>query len=87
MFLQEKVEEDRYMREMEKSFFEKKNREMADKMTAEKTKEYQEKIAPAMAEIEVALKKSNDKISHAGLETIARWKLGLKEWPVKKLDT
>jgi hypothetical protein len=78
-FLQEKVEEDRFMRELEKSFFEKKKKEMADKMNAEKTKEYQEKIAPAMAEIEVALKKSNDKISHAGLETIARWKLGLKE--------
>jgi hypothetical protein len=40
------------MRELEKTFFEKKKKEMAAKMNAEIEKEYKEKIAPAMAEIE-----------------------------------
>lgn len=66
------------MRELEKEFFAKKKREMAEEMKAHEEEEYQDVIAPAMAEIEVALQASGDKISHAGLETIARWKLGLK---------
>lgn len=71
--LQEKVEEDRYMRELEKAFFEKRKAELA----ANEHEQYKQKIAPAMAEVQEALKKSGDKISDAGLEALARWKLGL----------
>jgi hypothetical protein len=69
------VEEDRMMREQEKKFFESKKREMAEKMHEDDAVIFQEAIAPAMAEIEVVLKSTNDKVSNAGLEAIARWKL------------
>lgn len=75
---QEKVEEDRYMREQEKKFYAKKKAEMADKLHGEEEKLFQEKIAPTMAEAEQVLKLSGDTaVSHDGLEAIARWKLGM----------
>lgn len=39
---------------------------------------FQETIAPAMAEVQALLKKTNDKVSDAGLESLARWKLDMK---------
>jgi hypothetical protein len=75
---QEKVEEDRYIREQEKMFFAKKKAEMADKLHGEEEKLYKETIAPAMAEAELVLKKAGaTNISHEGLEAIAKWKLGM----------
>jgi hypothetical protein len=73
--LQEKVEEDRYMREQEKKFFERKKAERAEKMHEQEEAIFQETIAPAMAEAEQVLKKTGDKVSDAGLEALARWKL------------
>jgi NAD/NADP transhydrogenase alpha subunit len=75
--LQEKVEEDRYMREQEKKFIENKKKEMTEKMREEDVIIFQAAIAPAMAAIQVMLKSTNDKVSNAGLEAIARWKLDL----------
>jgi hypothetical protein len=69
------VEEDRMMREQEKKFFENKKKEMAEKMHHEDAVIFQEAIAPAMAEIQEILKYTDDKVSNAGLEAIARWKL------------
>jgi guanylate kinase len=69
------VEEDRMMREQEKKFFENKKKEMAEKMHHEDAVIFQEAIAPAMAEIQEILKSTDDKVSNAGLEAIARWKL------------
>jgi len=74
---QEKVEEDRYMREQEKKFFEAKKAAMAEKMHAEEEAVFQESIAPAMAEAEKILNNVGDKVSHSGLEAIARWKLDM----------
>ena len=67
------------MREQEKKFFEKKRKEMAEKMKEEEAAVFQESIAPAMAEAEMVLKKTGDEISHDGLEALARWKLDMKE--------
>jgi mevalonate kinase len=67
------VEEDRYIREQEKAFFEKRKAELA----ASEHEEYKQKIAPAMAEAQEALKKLGENISDKGLEALARWKLGL----------
>lgn len=74
---QEKVEEDLYMRELEKKFIEKKKAEMVAKMAEYEESEFKAKIAPMMAEAEVLLGKSGDSISHDGLEALARWKLDL----------
>lgn len=63
------------MREQEKKFFENKKKEMAEKMHHEDAVIFQEAIAPAMAEIQEILKSTDDKVSNAGLEAIARWKL------------
>ncbi|EEC49950.1 predicted protein [Phaeodactylum tricornutum CCAP 1055/1] len=73
----EKVEEDRFMREQEKKFFEQKKAEMDEKMHATELAAFEASVAPAMAEAENALSKTGDKISVAGLEAIAKWKLGL----------
>ena len=74
---QEKVEEDRYIRELEAKYIENKKAEMAAQMAADEEKEFVEKIAPVMAEAEVLLEKSGDSISQEGLEALAHWKLGL----------
>lgn len=65
------------MRELEVKYIEKKKAENAAKMAADEEKEFTEKVAPMMAEAEVLLGKSGDSVSHAGLEALARWKLGL----------
>lgn len=75
---QEKVEEDRFMREQEKKFFEKKKKELEAKMHEQELAIFQETIAPSMAQAEVLLKKTGDKVSDAGLEALARWKLDMK---------
>lgn len=73
---QEKVEEDRFMREQEKAFFEKKKAEMDEKMHAEELKEYEAVIAPAMAEAHSVLKAEGAEVDVPALEALARWKLG-----------
>jgi hypothetical protein len=65
------------MREQEKKFFEQKKAEMDEKMHATELAAFEASVAPAMAEAENALSKTGDKISVAGLEAIAKWKLGL----------
>ena len=72
------------MREQEKRFYEKKRKEKEAKAEAMKEEElaaYKEKIAPAMAEVEMLLKKGGHgaEVSHEALEMVARWKLGLPE--------
>ena len=71
---QEKVEEERFVKEQEKKFFEKKRSEAAAVLKAEELKHFEDVIAPAMAKLEAELKKTGDKVSDDGLEAIARWK-------------
>lgn len=71
------MEEDRYMRELEKKYIETKKAEKAVAMAETEETEFKDKIAPLMAEIEVLLGKSGDSISYEGLEALARWKSGL----------
>lgn len=77
MISKEKVEEDRYMREQEKAFFEKKKAEHNAEMALKDQEIYQKQIAPAMVEVQELLKKTKDTVSSHGLEAIARWKLNL----------
>jgi hypothetical protein len=65
------------VREQEKKFFEQKKVASAEKMKAEELAAFEKSVAPAMAAIESLLKKSGDKVSNAGLEAIAKWKLGM----------
>lgn len=65
------------MRDLELKYIETKKAEMEKEMAAHEEKEFTQKIAPVMAEMEVLLEKSGDSISHDGLEALARWKLGL----------
>ena len=77
MNIQEKVEEDRYMRDLERQYVEKKKAEMAEKMAAEEEEKFKDVIAPAMAEAEVLLSKTGDSVSHDALENLAKWKAGV----------
>lgn len=78
LYWQEKVEEDRYMREQEQEFFRAKKAAMEEKMHVEEEALFKESIAPAMAEAEKILKENGGpSVSHAGLEALARWKLNL----------
>lgn len=45
---------------------------------AKEEKEFQERVLPVMNELETLLKKSNDTLSKASLETIAKWKLNMQ---------
>lgn len=65
------------MREQERAFFENKKAAMNAKMHATEEKEFKEKIAPAMAEAELYLKKNGVSVDHNALEAIAKWKLDL----------
>jgi uncharacterized protein YutE (UPF0331/DUF86 family) len=76
--LQKKVEEDRFMREQEKKFYEKKKAELSTKQQDSDMKHFQEVIAPCMADIHEILAKTGDDISHEGYEALAKWKLGIK---------
>jgi hypothetical protein len=58
-------------------FFEKMKAQKEQKMLEAEEKMFREQIAPAMAEAESALKKTGDSVSDAGLEALARWKVGL----------
>ena len=71
------MEEDRYIRELETKYIENKKAEMAAKMESDEGKEFTEKIAPVMAEIQVLLGKSDETVSEGALEALARWNLGL----------
>lgn len=77
-FLQEKVEEDRFMKAQEKEFIEKKRKKMAEKMHVEEEAIFKEKVAPAMAEAQNVLKKAGGaSVSHDALEALAKWKLNM----------
>ena len=75
--LQEKVEEDLYMRELEAKYVANKKIEMAAKAQELDEQKFAEQIAPAMAEAEVLLSKSGESVSHEALESLAKWKVGL----------
>mmetsp|Transcript_7725 Transcript_7725/g.10126 ORF Transcript_7725/g.10126 Transcript_7725/m.10126 type:complete len:113 (-) Transcript_7725:244-582(-) len=73
----EKVEEARYMRDLEKKYIEKKKAEAIEKMHEDDETKFAEQIAPSMAEIKVLLSKTGDSVSHDALESLAKWKVGL----------
>ncbi|GKY99594.1 hypothetical protein MPSEU_000913700 [Mayamaea pseudoterrestris] len=73
-----KVEEERFIKEQEKKFFEKKKAELDSKQHENELKQFQGVIAPCMADIHEILEKTGDDISHEGYEAIAKWKLGIK---------
>lgn len=72
------MEENRFIREQEKKFFEKKKAELEAKMHEQELAIFEETVAPAMAEASALLKRSKDTVSDAGLEALAKWKLGMK---------
>jgi uncharacterized protein YfeS len=74
-FLQERVEEDRFIREVEQQYFEKKKAELEREMVEQDLRKFEDTIVPAMAQAEILLQKTGDKVSEAGLEALARWKV------------
>ena len=65
------------MRAQEEKYFQRKKAEAKEAMKEEEAAVFQDAIAPAMAEVDSMLKESGDSVSDAGLEAIARWKLGI----------
>jgi NADH:ubiquinone oxidoreductase subunit E len=74
--LQEKVEEDLYIRQQEMKFYERKREQAQHEMAEKELQYFRDTIAPAMAQAQELLKASGDTVSDAGLEAVARWKLG-----------
>jgi len=75
-FVQEKIEEDRFIREQEKKYFEKKKAALEAQLHDKELKEFKDTVAPSMAEAFNLLKKTGDTVSEDGLEALAKWKLG-----------
>jgi hypothetical protein len=74
---QEKVEEDRYMRAQEDQWKEK-LRVLKAQQADEHDKEVHDAVVnPVILHIEAMLKETNDKISPAALEKLAKWKIDL----------
>ena len=66
------------MREQEKLYIERKKAEMKSQMEENEHAVFAETVAPTMAEVSLILENAGDtQISDAGLEAIARWKLGM----------
>lgn len=66
------MEEEKYIRELEAKFIAKKRAEMTE---APDMNHFENEVAPTMAIAQHVLDGTNDKVSHAGLEALARWKL------------
>lgn len=83
---QERVEEERFVREREKKFFERKKLELETKLYEHELAEFEATVAPAMAEVEALLAEKGCMVSDDALEALARWKLDLYEdqVPAKK---
>jgi len=79
--LQEKVEEDRFIRQREREILEHRRVEAAAKQAAAEVVAAEEKrlaqIAAAKSEAHDVIAKTYDKVSDEALENIAKWKLGL----------
>ncbi|CAB9525420.1 expressed unknown protein [Seminavis robusta] len=75
----ESVEEARYVREQEQKFLENKKAEKAAAAHEQELVVFEEVVAPAMVECQEVLKVSGDSVSDAGLEALAKWKLGMKK--------
>jgi L-lactate utilization protein LutB len=75
--LQERVEEDRYMRAQETAWKEKlralKDQEEHERLDAH----YQDVVKPVMGDVAEMLEGTGDKVSKKGLEVLAKWKLDL----------
>ena len=65
------------MRELEVKYIATKKAETAAKMAEAEEQQSAETIAPVMAEAQVLLGETGDSVSQHGLESLARWKLGL----------
>lgn len=81
--LQERVEEERYIRSQEKIQLQKLREDLTahEREAAIKAEEelFKNVISPVMTEIEEkVLKDTGDKVSREGLEHLARWKLDIK---------
>jgi hypothetical protein len=69
--VQERVEEELFVRELEKKYFTQRRTELE-----REAKEGQlRRLVPVMAHAEELLRRSGDEVSDAGLEAVARWKL------------
>lgn len=73
----EKVEEDRYMRAQEEAWKEKLRKLKAQEEAEREEVMHNEVVDPVKADISKMLARSGDKISDAGLEILAKWKLDL----------
>jgi hypothetical protein len=75
--LQEKVEEDRYMRAQETAWKEK-LRALKDQEEHEREGDhYHAVVEPVMGDVAKMLEGTGDKVSKEGLEVLAKWKLDL----------
>lgn len=75
--MQEKVEEDRYMRAQEEEWKEKLRMLKAQEEVEKAETLHNDVVSPVKADIAAMLAQSGDKVSDGGLETLAKWKLDL----------
>ena len=77
LFTKERVEEDRYMRKQEEAWKEKLRAIRQQEHVDEEERIHAEVIVPVMNEISNAILTDKDRISSAGLERLAKWKLNI----------
>ena len=75
--IQEKVEEELFVRKLEAKFFEMKKAELDMKAREEKMAIFEEAVLPEMVKARMLLEQTGDKISDKGCEAIAKWKLDM----------
>ncbi|KAG7350727.1 hypothetical protein IV203_010087 [Nitzschia inconspicua] len=75
--LREKVEEDRYMKEQEEAWKEKLRALKQQEETSRDAAHHAEVVDPVKKDIEKLLAETGDKVSDAGLENLAKFRLDL----------
>lgn len=75
--IQEKVEEDLFIRDREKPFFETQRRKMETQARQQEQQVFDETVRPVMQEVQEMLKDTDDSIGEEGLQALAEWKLNL----------
>ena len=75
-FIQEHVEEDRFIRDLDAKYFATQRAKLDDERAQQDLQHFHNHVAPAMYQVQLLLSETGDSVSDAALEALARWKLG-----------
>lgn len=76
LFVQEHVEEDRFIRDLDAKYFAKQRAKLEEARAHDDLQHFQNIVAPTMYQVQLLLSETGDSVSDAALEALARWKIG-----------